>query len=111
MTQKQKNIKKWVKALRSGKYQQTKSRLQDEKGYCCLGVACDIFIPRNKQQLKNNCLIGITPIYQKAPKWLRNINHEWLFRYGSSLANMNDGEDMSFDEIADCLEIVYIHKL
>ena len=33
----------WIKALRSGKYQQTRHALRNEKGYCCLGVLCDIF--------------------------------------------------------------------
>ena len=37
---KRENIRKWVKALRSGKYQQAKERLHDGTGYCCLGVAC-----------------------------------------------------------------------
>lgn len=37
--------KKWVKALRSGKYKQTKETLQDEKGFCCLGVLCDLAPP------------------------------------------------------------------
>ena len=29
------NMKKVVKALRSGEYKQTKETLQDENGYCC----------------------------------------------------------------------------
>lgn len=33
---------KWVAALRSGEYQQTKSVLNDANGYCCLGVLCDL---------------------------------------------------------------------
>lgn len=37
-------IKKlWVEALRSGEYKQTKKRLKDCNGYCCLGVLCDIY--------------------------------------------------------------------
>ena len=42
------DVKKWVKALRSGDYQQGKGNLckEDEISgdceYCCLGVACDI---------------------------------------------------------------------
>lgn len=32
----------WVKALRSGKYQQTKQYLHTDEGFCCLGVACDM---------------------------------------------------------------------
>lgn len=31
---------KWVKALRSGEYKQTKERLYSGRGYCCLGVYC-----------------------------------------------------------------------
>lgn len=34
--------KKWLNALRSGDYKQTTGALQDEKGYCCLGVLCEI---------------------------------------------------------------------
>ena len=34
---------KWVKALRSGEYTQTKGCLYNGvSGYCCLGVLCDI---------------------------------------------------------------------
>ena len=36
------NAKKWVAALRSGKYKQGKGKLRHEGRYCCLGVACDI---------------------------------------------------------------------
>jgi hypothetical protein len=37
------NTKKWVEALRSGKYKQTEHVLQDTNGYCCLGVACVVY--------------------------------------------------------------------
>jgi hypothetical protein len=33
---------KWIEALRSGKYQQTRGALKDDKGMCCLGVAADL---------------------------------------------------------------------
>jgi hypothetical protein len=32
---------KWLEALRSGNYAQTKETLKDKRGYCCLGVLCD----------------------------------------------------------------------
>lgn len=35
-------IKLWVKALRSGKYKQTKKVLRNRQGFCCLGVLCDL---------------------------------------------------------------------
>lgn len=43
------NAKKWVAALRSGNYEQTKHQLavtnsdSEPVGYCCLGVACDLY--------------------------------------------------------------------
>jgi hypothetical protein len=40
------NIRAWVDALRSGRYEQGHGRLltvaDDVKRFCCLGVACDI---------------------------------------------------------------------
>jgi hypothetical protein len=35
---------RWIEALRSGEYEQTKSNLSDGLGYCCLGVLCEIAI-------------------------------------------------------------------
>lgn len=34
--------KKWLRALRSGKYKQARSNLRDGNRFCCLGVACDL---------------------------------------------------------------------
>jgi hypothetical protein len=33
---------KWITALESGEYKQGKDRLKSNKGFCCLGVLCDI---------------------------------------------------------------------
>lgn len=38
-------IQDWIDALLSGKYSQTKNRLRDSDGFCCLGVACDVKNP------------------------------------------------------------------
>lgn len=35
---------KWLKALRSGGYAQGRSALKTTKGYCCLGVLCDLAV-------------------------------------------------------------------
>lgn len=37
------NAKKWVAALRSGEYKQTKNYLKNNEGFCCLGVLCDLY--------------------------------------------------------------------
>jgi hypothetical protein len=34
---------KWVQALRSGGYKQTKEVLRNSDGFCCLGVLCDLY--------------------------------------------------------------------
>lgn len=109
-----KKIKKWVKALRSGKYKQTKYKLQDHRGFCCLGVACDIFIPKEKKRFleKNRCLYGDLPKYQKhSPAWLLSINDDFDTKTNKRLSVLNDNDRMSFDEIADLLEAVYIHEV
>lgn len=35
--------KKWTEALLSGDYEQSSEVLKGSSGYCCLGVACDIY--------------------------------------------------------------------
>lgn len=52
---KQRIMKKWVKALRSGKYKQGKNTLKqyNSKGqaqHCCLGVLCELY----NQEMKKN---------------------------------------------------------
>ena len=34
---------KWLSALRSGDYKQTRQYLHKEDGFCCLGVLCDLY--------------------------------------------------------------------
>jgi len=48
-------MKKWVKALRSGKFKQTKDALkrtndQGKVSHCCLGVLCELY---NEEMIKN----------------------------------------------------------
>lgn len=44
---------KWVKALRSGKYTQTKNNLCNDVGHCCLGVLCELYIKDTKDNIKS----------------------------------------------------------
>lgn len=37
------NAQKWIEALRSGQFMQTRCQLTDGVGYCCLGVACEVY--------------------------------------------------------------------
>jgi len=40
---------KWIDALLSGEYQQTRQQLFDGNGYCCLGVLCDLYRKEHEQ--------------------------------------------------------------
>lgn len=37
------NLEKWLQALEGDEFSQGKKRLRTEEGYCCLGVACEIY--------------------------------------------------------------------
>ena len=109
-----KDIRKWVEALRSGKYKQGKISLQNANGFCCLGVACDIFIPQDKKTLSDDFLAGGFPETQAyAPEWLKKINDDFAVKtlivnecyQSTSLSNMND--DLSIRD-ADMIQLVYL---
>lgn len=107
-----KEFKTWIKSLRSGKYTQGKGSLQSDKGYCCLGVACKVLIPEDKLNMFHGHLYGVMPTSQEyAPKWLRDISNDFNLKTNKDLWMLNDCDDFTFDEIADLLELVYIHKV
>lgn len=109
-----KGLQLWIKALRSGEYQQTTKRLQDEIGYCCLGVACKVLIPMKNLEFndRNGFLIGKAPYDQRnSPEWLSKISAIVDSKINHSLIWLNDAEKYTFDEIADVLELLFIHKV
>lgn len=118
----EKNVEKWVSALRSGEYSQAQGALQTKAGYCCLGVACKTFIPLNKQVVYDNQLYGksLNDFDQpNSPQWLKDINYDFTKKTTISLISLNDGHNtaktndqiFTFDEIADLLQAVYIEKV
>jgi len=111
---KNETIIKWCDALRSGKYKQGVKRLQTDKGYCCLGVAVDVFVPKGKQELySDGTLKGHMPGHQSAaPGWLHDMpvmSRDRWDEFAISLEKLNDDKGFTFDEIADVLEIEFIH--
>lgn len=126
MKPKVKDIEKWCKALRSGKYKQGKGMLQRGDEFCCMGVACKIFIPKHKLLIEHGDITGDFPSRQThSPGWLAMINNDFTLKTGDSLSTINDSgaiigldslglnyrQPVSFDEIADLLEAVYVHKV
>lgn len=116
-------LKEWIAALDSGNFKQTKNALQDEKGYCCLGVGCVVFIKPGKRQLnEKRKLAGALPNDQvNAPEWLKHINNNFRDKTGVRLSGLNDAshlddngvclEPFTLSEIATLIELVYIHKI
>jgi hypothetical protein len=98
------NMRKWIEALRSGKYAQTTGSLRRDNGYCCLGIAC--------------LAAGMTPragrfggaVYflpKKAQKWL-GISEGNPKLVGERASVLNDNDRLSFPEIADLIEETYL---
>lgn len=108
---------KWISALRSGKYKQTKWRLQTHEGYCCLGVLCDVamkegvidkenYVPPTKTS-EANFDGSVVSLPHKVQEWagLRTPSGAWgIGKATEHLTYLNDNADKSFSEIADVLE-------
>jgi len=103
---------KWVDALRSGEYQQTKGRLHDENGFCCLGVLCDLYIKENQLEWEPSTHYNNAYMFQDMAKILPISVMVWVgvgegnppVNDGdSSLAELND-QGSTFNEIADLIE-------
>lgn len=100
-------VLKWLEALRSGKYKQTTGTLQDENGFCCLGVACKILIPNDNLIVwgNSNMIKGTVPSHQpNSPRWLFNINTYFDKKGFGSITILNDIDKKNFNEIADFIE-------
>ena len=112
-----KNAKAWVKALRSGKYEQGTLALRIGDRYCCLGVACDLAVTAGVispgKVVEGEKLKGEEQWvweYEEHTASLPAAVQDWLgiggesggYR-GSSLAADNDG-GFGFDEIAGVIE-------
>jgi hypothetical protein len=102
--------KKWVNALRSGKYEQYKGALTKDGKYCCLGVACEI----SSIELDPGWKIAETLAYEGKPVreelGLKNSTGTFdgvEFDLGgctyNDLASLNDA-GLTFNQIADFIE-------
>lgn len=108
---------RWLKSLYEEEFPQTKRALQSKEGYCCLGVGCEILIPKNKKRLINGFLIGGLPQGQiNAPEWLKKVDVDFYQKTTAYLSVLNDmgTEDLgrfSHSEIAMLLDLVYNYKI
>lgn len=90
----------WVEALRSGKYEQTISKLRDINGYCCLGVYAEV---RGMEISKDGGHIVVDGVNCDYNPLIEEIGDGFI---GQCYA-LNDGlrdRRHSFEEIADFIE-------
>jgi hypothetical protein len=101
----------WINAIRSGKYNQAQYYLNRDNGFCCLGLACNLFIKKEdlKKELDDTIKGGLPEDQPSAPDWLIAINDQFERKIGVLLSALNDA-DYTFDEIADLIELVYVHE-
>ena len=99
--------RKWIEALRSGKYRQTTGTLRDRDGFCCLGVLCDISGTGEWVQDDGSWRYqGYTDVLPKPVQQLVGLRTNFGRINGSqghNLSEMNDIE-YSFASIADVIE-------
>lgn len=100
-------LETWPEALESGKFNQAKGKLYDpeEKGYCCLGVACKLL--NDMRLIKKDEWIDKAELPERAIELL-NIGPSGDHKLASEcLANDND-RGKTFKQIAK--QIRSIHK-
>lgn len=89
--------RRWVAALRSGKYKQTVGNLYDGGGFCCLGVMCAL----RGAKLNEMDQIGL-------PDDLLNFNE--LFNIDSDHADFFSGGGKAW-QVPYCGDMVYLTDL
>ena len=102
------NAKKWVEALRSGRYKQTSMFLRRKKisGFCCLGVACEI--SGLGQWDDDGAYLGdVSTLPTEVCNWLgvKSWDPEiTLDGNKQTLSYLNDRNELNFRQIADLIE-------
>lgn len=116
--EKQEHFRRWLAALRSGDYRQTKGCLFDDQGYCCLGVACDVFHQDTGQGeweltdafiLRGESQETYPPAEVMEYFGIATYSPTVLFSSSAKkeVAALND-EGYSFEKIANLLEATYL---
>lgn len=104
-----KNQRKWIDALRSGKYEQGIGDLHNNGKFCCLGVACDLFKDELEVFENSEGIFEYDNKYYTLPK--KMVEKLGLYdgrgkkmSNTTSLTNLNDFKNYNFNQIADELE-------
>lgn len=105
---------KWLAALRSGTYQQTKGTLKNKEGYCCLGVAVCVLVEEIPELIPSYTTIDTKDdeiVVRESGDIPRNKSLTYLLRASMGLSSVDMRELMrlndlgaSFEEIASIIE-------
>jgi len=113
---------KWITALRSGEYKQTGGRLREGDCYCCLGVLTDLYDKDNQSDHQywheeegyygyhSDGVIAQATLPTSVMKWAGleetnpTVREERMGKSLTSLAYLNDNEELDFNQLADIIE-------
>ena len=101
------NARKWIEALRSGEYKQGHNALRTGSGYCCLGVACEVYRREHLNGPHWFCHYfdhRDDELPKRVQHWLGLSSPRGEHPKGPSLITLNDRRRLSFSEIADYIE-------
>lgn len=111
--------RKWLEALRSGKYKQGQKRLRGlDNRYCCLGVLCDVVNPDDWVKDGNEVAYSnVVGAYRPNVEYMEDLGADMTWgkyplpsKVDSSrglagiLIALNDDMDWPFERIADWIE-------
>lgn len=115
-------VQKLLAALRSGEFAQTNSVLRDETGYCCLGVACEVYkretgdgawkVGYGNDRFNVGGHESSYTLPEAVREWLGFSHSDGEFegsvvldgRRFATLVELNDAGTVSFAQIADVIE-------
>lgn len=111
------NIQLWVDALESGSYQQTIGYLKYEDGFCCLGVACDVYaksLGQTWDEIFEDMYLEIGHLPDEVAEWL-GLSDDATVHLGNPpqpAAHWNDSiiDRKTFSEIAGMIKERYLNN-
>lgn len=88
----------WVEALESGDYAQTRRALKDYRGFCCLGVLCDVLDKKFPEEAKKFEIV-VTSHGISVGKNRNNLvlSDEMIDEYAIPAQGLMDKNDGTFD--------------
>ncbi len=100
--------KRWIEALRSGKYKQCREQLTNGKGYCCLGVLTDLYVQEKRKATGWSEFEDLATLPELVSRWA-GLEDDDPEIEGCRLSCYNDGfkegdRGKSFKTIAKLIE-------